>query len=211
MEGTLKSWAVYRHISPSGKVYIGITSLRPKDRWGLGGNKYQKGTYFRNAILKYGWDNIKHEILFEHLTEDRAKRLEINLISHYKRLGISYNISAGGDGNSCPCSNSTKAKLSKALKVHKSYERDQKWRDAASQRAKLQNNFTPEIRQKALANSLRTNSKAVAQYSLEGELIQIHNSISSAARLINGDASYIVKCCKGIKDSAYGYIWKYKI
>lgn len=99
MEGTLKSWVVYRHISPSGKVYIGITFLRPKDRWGLGGNKYQKGTY----------------------------------------------------------------------------------------------------------------SKAVAQYSLEGELIQIHNSISSAARLINGDASYIVKCCKGIKDSAYGYIWKYKI
>lgn len=57
------------------------------------------------AILKYGWDNIKHQVLFTNLTEARAKNLEKDLIRHYKNLGISYNITDGGDGTlgkSCP-------------------------------------------------------------------------------------------------------------
>lgn len=90
-----KRWILYRHISPSGKVYIGITSKsNPNWRW-QSGKGYTACTYFYNAILKYGWNNIKHEVLFEGLNEDTAKRLEIELIRHYKGLGISYNITDG--------------------------------------------------------------------------------------------------------------------
>ena len=93
-----KKWTLYRHVSPSGKIYIGITSKYPVyKRWRYG-TGYVNNTYFNNAIIKYGWDNIKHEILFTNLDEDRAKRLEIELIRHYKGLGISYNITNGGDG-----------------------------------------------------------------------------------------------------------------
>lgn len=28
-----RTWIVYEHISPSGKVYVGITSQNPKVRW----------------------------------------------------------------------------------------------------------------------------------------------------------------------------------
>ena len=35
-----RTWIVYGHISPSGKVYVGITSQNPKVRWQNGnGNK----------------------------------------------------------------------------------------------------------------------------------------------------------------------------
>ena len=63
------------------------------------------------------WENlhnsIKHEILFSNLTFEKATQLEKDLIRHYKSLGISYNITDGGEG--ClgrKCSEDTKAKLS---------------------------------------------------------------------------------------------------
>ena len=55
---------LYRHTSPSGKVYIGITR-DVNIRWSNKGYRYLTyNSIFGKAILKYGWDNIKHEILF---------------------------------------------------------------------------------------------------------------------------------------------------
>lgn len=87
------TWCVYRHISPSNKVYIGITSRKPELRW-----EHKGCNKFYNAILKYGWDNIKHEILIDNASKEEACILEQMLISHYKRLGVSYNITDGGEG-----------------------------------------------------------------------------------------------------------------
>lgn len=92
------TYIVYKHTSPSGKVYIGITKHKnPEKRWGKNGGGYV-GSYFYHAIEKYGWDNIKHEILFSKLSKEEACKKEINLISYYKSLNISYNIADGGDG-----------------------------------------------------------------------------------------------------------------
>lgn len=91
------NWSVYRHTSPSGNIYIGITSKTPEHRW-RNGEGYKNCVVFYKAVKKYGWDNIKHEVLFTNLIEEKAKHLEIELIRHYKRLGISYNITDGGDG-----------------------------------------------------------------------------------------------------------------
>lgn len=92
------TYIVYKHTSPSGKVYIGITKHKnPEKRWGKNGGGYV-GSYFYHAIEKYGWDNIKHEILFSELSKEEACKKEIDLISHYKSLNISYNIADGGDG-----------------------------------------------------------------------------------------------------------------
>lgn len=60
----MDNYIVYRHTSPSGKVYIGITSRQPEQRW-LNGNGYKDSPKFYNAIKKYGWDNFNHEILFQ--------------------------------------------------------------------------------------------------------------------------------------------------
>ena len=58
-----KTYCVYMHTSPSGKAYIGITCQTPEYRWGKEGKGYVNCVAFFNAILKYGWDNIGHQIL----------------------------------------------------------------------------------------------------------------------------------------------------
>lgn len=91
-------YKVYRHTSPSGKVYIGITKLKLQARW-KNGNGYKTSPYFYRAIQKYGWDSFKHEVLFDNLNEISAKCIEVDLIYYYKQLGISYNNTDGGEGN----------------------------------------------------------------------------------------------------------------
>lgn len=95
-------WKVYKHTSPGGKCYIGITHYDdPNVRWqnGLG---YKKCPFFIPAILKYGWDNFTHEILFDKLSVQEACQKEKELIAYYKNLGKSYNSSDGGLGLTGP-------------------------------------------------------------------------------------------------------------
>ena len=95
-----KTYIVYKHTSPSNKVYIGITSKDVRQRW-YNGFGYQTQLYFFKAIVKYGWVNFKHEILYEGLNEEDAKLKEIELISKYNATDIhyGYNIDSGGDNH----------------------------------------------------------------------------------------------------------------
>ena len=65
------TYCIYIHECPNNKVYIGQTIYgnNPNKRW-EGGIGY-KGQRFYNAIKYYGWDNIKHNILFQ--TTNHAK------------------------------------------------------------------------------------------------------------------------------------------
>lgn len=93
----MRNWIVYKHTSPSGKVYIGITNQSPNKRW-KNGMGYISSPYFFGAIVKYGWVNIQHKILYSNLIEEEAKDIERDLIKIYKEQNISYNITDGGDG-----------------------------------------------------------------------------------------------------------------
>ena len=90
-------WTIYEHISPSGNIYIGITSQDIKNRWKYG-TGYKENQIFYKAIKKYGWDNIIHRIIATNLGEMTAKNMEKDLIAFNKAKGISYNITDGGDG-----------------------------------------------------------------------------------------------------------------
>ena len=91
-------YCVYKHTTPNGKVYIGITQQEPKARW-QNGRGYINNTVFYRAIRKYGWNNIEHEIICGNLTVDEAKRMEIDLIaeSNATNRKYGYNITKGGD------------------------------------------------------------------------------------------------------------------
>lgn len=94
------NYTVYKHTSPSGKVYIGITSQKVQDRWCRQGQGYKKNTHFYRAIQKYGWDNFKHEILYTGMPEMDAKHKEIELIKKHQSNNPKngYNLTIGGDG-----------------------------------------------------------------------------------------------------------------
>lgn len=94
----MSDYCVYKHTTPSGKVYIGITSQEVNKRW-KNGKGYKFCTAFNRAIDKYGWDNITHEIIKDGLDKETACELEQRFISAYKssdpRYG--YNLTSGGE------------------------------------------------------------------------------------------------------------------
>ena len=92
-------FTVYMHKTPSGKVYIGITSKDDVgERFGPNGLMY-RNQVFGKAIKKYGWNNIEHIIVKSGLTEEEAKQEEIRLIAEYNSTDsrFGYNVSLGGN------------------------------------------------------------------------------------------------------------------
>ena len=112
----MQRYTVYKHTAPNGKVYIGITSMKPEKRWNSGYG-YKRQPYFMNAIRKYGWDNFKHEILFVGLDKEEAEHKEIELIAQCRsdEKAHGYNVENGGN-SSGKMSEETKRKISKSLK-----------------------------------------------------------------------------------------------
>ena len=96
------NYCVYKHTAPNGKVYIGQTCQKPENRFGKNGYRYKGCTLFYNAIQKYGWNNIKHEILFENLTQEEANKIEIELINKCRsnERDFGYNLQNGGNNGS---------------------------------------------------------------------------------------------------------------
>lgn len=85
---------VYIHTTPDGKKYVGATHRNPEYRFNKGrGYKYQ---FFYQAVLKFGWENISHQ-LYEVDTEEELKYLEKYLISYYDTTNPEkgYNITKG--------------------------------------------------------------------------------------------------------------------
>lgn len=93
-------WCVYQHTCPNGKVYIGITSQKPERRWRNGHGYKGQNNYFWRAICKYGWENIKHEILEDNLTNKEACEKEKQYIQEHQSTNrkFGYNITDGGEG-----------------------------------------------------------------------------------------------------------------
>ena len=111
-------YSAYIHISPTKKVYIGITCKNPKYRWD-NGKGYCHNKYFTNAINKYGWDNFKHIIIAKNLSKSEAEWIEIELIKAFNSTDKSkgYNLATGGYVNSgYKLSNETRNKMSESRK-----------------------------------------------------------------------------------------------
>lgn len=187
-----KKYCVYKHTCPNGKIYIGITMQGVKRRWGNGHN-YSRQKLFNNAIKKYGWNNIRHEVLFTGLEKNEAKELEKELISKYKSFNslYGYNISLGGEGTyGYKATEETKKKLS------------------ISHKGQIPHNkgvpMSEEQKIKISATRLRKPILCVEQNI-------IYESILSASKTTNTEYSNILKCLKHKKywHTAGGYHWEY--
>lgn len=93
------NYILYMHINNfNNKKYIGITCQKPQQRWN-NGKGYKSCPLFYNAILKYGWNNFEHKILFKNLNRGNAEKLEqIYITKIYKtnNTKFGYNIQNGG-------------------------------------------------------------------------------------------------------------------
>ena len=92
-------WLIYKHTSPSGKIYIGQTmQVNPQVRWQYGNGYKAHNTIFYQAIKKYGWHNFTHEIIeADILTQQEANEREMYWISFYDSFRNGYNATQGGN------------------------------------------------------------------------------------------------------------------
>lgn len=205
----INNFCVYRHTSPSGKCYIGITNQDLERRWGSNGYNYTivkkdgklKHPYFANAILKYGWDNFKHEILHINLTKEEACAKEKEYIAYYKKGGKSYNITDGGEG--LWGYKFTKEQIKKSAEKRRGIKQSP---ETIAKRVAKNTGKTRTDEQK-----MKT-SKPVVQYDLQGNFISEYFGINEASRQTGINNSHIGDCCNKVKNrkSAGGFLWAFK-
>lgn len=232
-----KNYIVYKHTSPCGKVYIGITRMDCNKRW-QNGKGYVHNEYFYRAIEKYGWENFKHEILFENLDEETASNKEVELIKTYKsnEKEYGYNISTGGTINKgWKLCEETKDRLRKRQKEkgnwkgeknpfynsHRNGELNPFYGKKHNEetRNKMSENHCDisgdknPMRRKEVAEkffgSNNPKSRKVEQYDLKGNYIKTWDCIKDVERELNINASNISSCCRGKYKYTHGFIFRY--
>ena len=214
-----KCYTVYMHIFPNSKKYIGITKQKPKKRWN-NGKGYKHNNYIQNAIQKYGWNNIKHKILFSNLTKEEAEQKEIELIAKYKSndKNYGYNIENGGHVNCV--SEETKKKLSIINKGKKVSQETKEKMSKNNARIWLGKKIDDKIRRKMSESHIgkKGNNKGKALKTRKKvmciETNIIYDSITIASNETKINSAHISDVCRGIRKSA-GKInniklhWKY--
>lgn len=201
-------YSVYKHTSPKGKIYIGITSMNPFKRWN-NGRGYKYNSYFYSAIQKYGWDNIKHEILFENLTQEEAEQKEIELIAKYKSNQREYGYNLTDGGETCAICIESRKKMSDS---HRGIPLSKKHKEALKRgrhKRKVQPNTGKHLSEEWKKHVSESLSKKVCQYDLNGDLINIYDSSVIASKISGVVNSNISRCCNGKRKSAGGFVWRY--
>lgn len=203
----MNKWTIYEHVSPSGKIYIGITSWPIHHRW-EGGSGYIRCTLFYKAIQKYGWGNIKHNVIATGLGEATAKNMEKDLIAFYKAKGISYNITDGGNGVVGHIASEKQRQHAANIWKGKKIPKDIVEKSAAKRRGRK---CTPihieRIRRGKLGNG--NGNKTVVE--LKGEkIINEYKSCVEAAKVIGTSPDCVGAVCRGVRNSIHGHTYKYK-
>lgn len=171
----------------NGKKYVGITSQSVYARW-QNGKHYNRQKSIYEDIKKYGWDNFNHEILYDGLTEEKAKEIEIALIKKWDLLNDNkgYNKNKGG----------VIPKL------------DEKAIEKLKERNSGENNpFYGKRHSKQTIELIKKNRPKKSVLCVDTGVI--YESTREAQRQTGAYHGDISKCCKGILNIAGGLRWQY--
>lgn len=205
--------SIYRHIFPNGKVYIGQTCQKPEYRWN-NGRGYKTSPFIFNAINKYGWNNIQHEVLFTGLDQLNADIIEEDLIYYYKQIGKSYNLANGGSVNrGWKMSEEAKEKL-RIINTGRTLSDEAKEKIRLSKLGEKNPNYgkspSEEIRQKISKAMKRKGTKKVMQIDPKsGEVVKIWDSETEVCEFYNGNHSLIYDAIRR-HSLTKGYYWQYE-
>lgn len=195
IDGKDRKWCVYIHTSPSNKYYVGITSQKLNDRW-RNGKGYKSNDYFTKAINKYGWDNIRHEVVASELTEEEAKNLEIELItklqSNDRKHG--YNITAGGDGT--------------VGVSHYGEDNPFYGKHHTDKTKKINSETLKKMWQSGTLDEIIC--RPIYQFDLNGNYVASYKSIREAENETGIPHSVISRVCKNKLNYTHGYTWAYQ-
>ena len=202
-----KNYTVYEHLFPNGKRYIGITCREPKKRWKGGYYGYTHNKYMQNAIKKYGWENIKHNILYKNLSKKQAEEKEIELIAKYNLTNreYGYNIEKGGSGT-----NRITEETRRILHEKCSGKNNARYGVKVSQETREKMRKAKLGKKQPESQKLKrriSEGKPIAQYTLDGKYIRTFYSTRQVKRELNIHNSSA--CARGECKTSGGYIWRY--
>lgn len=153
--------------------------------------------YFHRLLLHYGPENFKIELL-EEVADNKADEREIYWIEYYDSYYNGYNSTKGGQ-----------ARPIYELDI----EANHKWKNEKtfSDRRKGGGMSIEKIISAGLYDPTGNINagKAVAQYTLEGELIEIYPAASVASKETGISATGIRNVCNGKQKKSGGFIWKW--
>ena len=111
-------YSIYKLVNQkNGKCYIGFTRNFHKRMSEHLNDSKRKHTYLSKAIRKYGWENFHKEIIYQSLDENYCKNImESHFIKQYNSYRDGYNLTLGGQGNSCKRTEETRQKISSSKK-----------------------------------------------------------------------------------------------
>ena len=214
----MEEYTVYKHTSPSGKVYIGITRQRPSKRY-CGGNGYRHCSHMQAAINKYGWEQFTHEVLFTGLCHEEAEAKERELIRLYEsddpKKG--YNIAPGGGVKKGEMPAVTRAKL----RAHMLGDNNPTRRYGHPFLGKRHTDEAKAAMKQAAKERIRTpcsDEKRAKLHEANAELQTpvickdtgaIYEGIRAAAKITGLSATKICAVCRGKRKSTGGLRWEY--
>lgn len=212
-------YCIYMHtIINNNKKYIGQSKTDPSKRWGLNGHRY-KGQLFYNAIQKYGWDNIKHEILIDNLTKEDADYYEQYYITLYKTNNnlYGYNVAPGGCGNP-----GLAGKLNPNARSVICIETGQEWecanycaQDLGVNCASLQESLYNGYKCKGLHYKYKNDNLYKVNKEPYGVICettgQIWNTVKECAKDLGVHPRSIARYCTNSRKPINGYVYKYCI
>ena len=227
-----KDYLVYKYTSPSGGVYIGQTHNSIEYRAGNSeGRMYAildkrtgefKQPAIANAILKYGFDNFKKEIISSGLTSDEADELEINLIKEARENGECYNIASGGKG--VPGTKEHKVKQytlsGEYIKTWDSIKEAEEFLNIKHAQANIvaccqgkkkraYNYIWRYEEDETPVKPILPYRHPVCQYTKSGEFVATYSTLREAYEVTGIKETCIGNCLHGKSKSAGGYIWEF--
>lgn len=213
-----ETYKIYALIFPNGKRYIGATKYELEKRWNKGRN-YRTCPLVHMAIEKFGWDNVKHELIDIAFTKQDAEEKERFYIAKYDTTNEEhgYNFLPGGDVSTNEVDEKMKYKLGNGWRgKHRSEEEKKKIVEGVRKRFEREESnghfgmkHSEETKRKM---SLSHGSKPVIQYTKDGKFVRRWEFAKDAANAGIADKTNILGCCNHYKHclSAGGYKWEYE-
>lgn len=202
---------IYKIINDiNNKVYIGQTRLTLAERWRS--HKYYSKTEnypLYKAIRKYGIDKF-HMIVIEECSDELLDEREIYWIEKYGSFGKGYNATKGGEGRCLYTESEIRGLWDKGYAIYQISKMLHADKASIRSRLKTYKPFIEQRKQRYSETLRKRNSKAVKQYTLDGEYITTFSSMAEAEKQTGVNKSTITLACQGKCKTAKGFQWRYE-